>query len=141
MLKVSPLNLQQQLEVIQNAFEQAAGRWSGCVWYAPNGPKGVDLCNLRSNHTRLLADATSGEESAGWEAASLWLQTIENDAFLAEKHAAKAVELAQLGDLVGASDLIRLSVALEARYRKPQLWNELQQLIADAFHRQESAAM
>lgn len=101
------------------------------MWYSPVGPDGVDIHELSARQAILLAEATCGQESQSWEAASKWLAKVEQDALAAEKFAETAAQQVQLQDYAGALDNINHAVALEAQYRPPQVWCNLQHLIAE----------
>ncbi len=125
------LNSQQHHDRIAHAFEAACDRWRGCNWHSPIGPAGIDVQELTSRQASLLAEATCGEESQRWEAASKWLAQVEQDALAAEKFAAAATEQVQRNEYTAALDNINRAVALEAQYRPPQVWCALQHLIAE----------
>jgi len=113
--------------------------WQGCDWHTCFGPLKVDLCKLRSQQTRLLSEATSGEESQVWAEATDWLLQIERDAQAAEAAAADAVRLAQKLDFSLAETRIAEAANLESKYRTSVVWEPLATLIAELHHSATSA--
>lgn len=105
--------------------------WQGCDWHTQFGALKVDLRRLRSQQTRLLSDATSGEEAHVWEQATGWLRQIEHDAQTAETAAGDAVQAVQKLDFDWAEERIREAVNLEAKYRTAMVWGPLATLIAE----------
>ncbi len=106
------------------------GVWQGCDWHTRFGTLELDLCNLRSPQTRLLSEATSGEESRLWDEATGWLQQVELDAQAAETAAGEAVQLVRRLDFRLAESRIAEAVKLEAKYRTAIVWGPLAALIS-----------
>ncbi len=113
--------------------------WQGCDWHTHFGSLSLDLCKLRSQQTRLLSEATSGDESHVWEEATGWLLQIERDAQAAETAAGDAVQWAEKLDLCMAEQRIREAVNLEAKYRTATVWGPLATSIVD-LHRSALSA-
>lgn len=105
--------------------------WQGCDWHTRFGSLKVDLCKLRSQQTRFLSEATSGEESHVWEEATGWLRQVERDAQAAETAASDAVELVKKLEFSMAEMRIAEAVRLEAKYRTSIVWGPLATLIAE----------
>lgn len=120
---------------IDSAFAQATGVWWGCNWKTEHGPRKLKLCDLRSRHARLIADATSGAESRSWMLASEYLAEVESDASRAESAAAKAMSLVVEGKWDEALSALELAVALESKYRISVTWKPLRDEIARQLQR------
>lgn len=132
------LNSKQHQDQIKRAFESGCGQWRSCTWFSPIGPAGADVHELSARQASLLAEATCGEESQTWEAAGKWLAKVEQDALEAEHLAAAAAQQIQLSNYAAALNYINLAVALEAQYRKPEVWCTMQHFIAELALRSSS---
>ncbi len=119
------------LQVIKRAHEAVKDRWCGCDWPTVFGPLKFNLDGVNSRHARILAEATSGQESLAWEAAAAWLIELERDAQTARLAAAWSLSLAESGQLVEALLQADQAVSLEAKYREPITWKPLRSLIAE----------
>ena len=117
------------LDEVQSLFAYAEGRWTGCDWPMAMGPRQLDLQGVRANQARLLAELTPGDEATAWDEAARYLYTIERDARDAENAARRAVELFRLDSLPQSASEIERAVSLEARYRKPLVWESLRAAI------------
>lgn len=117
--------------MLTTLYADTCGVWQGCDWHTRFGTLNVDLCRLRSQQTRLLSDATSGEEAQVWEEATGWLRQIEHDAQAAETAAGDAVQWVRELDFNRAEQRMREAVNLEAKYRTAIVWGPLATLIAE----------
>ncbi len=117
---------------IANGFLTAAEAWKGCDWNTAFGPFGLNLDGLRSRQTRLLSEATSGEESAAWAAASQWLEQVERHAREAHKAASEAVALVENQKWALARMRINEACELESQYHTELVWAPLRDLIVVA---------
>ena len=117
---------------IANGYLTAAESWKGCDWTTSFGPLGLNLYGLKAKQTRLLAEATSGEESDAWAAASQWLEQVEQQAREARIAASSAVDL--VGNQQWALARMRIDEAceLESQYHEQLVWGSLRDLIAIA---------
>ncbi len=128
--RVIPLITHEQIQVISALYEAQCGAWLGCDWHTRFGSLEVDLRKLRSQQTRLLSEATSGEESRIWEEATDWLRQVELDAQAAETAASEAVQLVRNRDFSLAETRIAEAVNLEAKYRTSVVWGPLATFIS-----------
>ena len=87
---------------------------------------------LEIQAARLLAEATSGEESAAWAAASQWLERVERHAREARRAASEAVELVGIQQWALARMRIIEACELESQYHTELVWEPLRDLIAIA---------
>ncbi len=115
---------------VTNGYLAAAESWQGCDWTTSFGPRGLDLRGLKAKQTRLLAEATSGEESEAWAAATRWLEQVERDARDARSAASSAVELFAKQQWAAALARANAACALEAQYHEQLVWGPLRDLIA-----------
>ena len=116
--------------MIERLYADAKGQWWGCNWKSEDGPQKLNLCDMRSLQANLMAEATSGEEAAAWEQATLYLKLVEADAQTAERHAEKAVSLVLAGDFARALDEMNAAVTLESQYRDCIVWKRMRDEIA-----------
>ncbi len=117
---------------VTDGYLAAAESWQGCDWTTSFGPRGLDLRGLKAKQTRLLVEATSGEESDAWAAATRWLEQVEGDARNARSAASSAVE--RFAKQQWAAALARANAAceLESQYHAQLVWGPLRDLIAAA---------
>lgn len=108
----------------------ATGQWWGCNWQTQYGPRKLNLLDVWSRQARLIADATSGDESSAWEAATAYLRDVEFDAAAAERAAENAVSLVRRGQWRAALTAIEKAVALETKYRQSVVWRSVRDEIA-----------
>ncbi len=118
------------LDTVVEAHALATKQWWGCNWRTQFGPRKLNLRDVRSRQARLIANATSGEESSAWEAATEYLVGIENDASDAEVAAAKAVLLVRRNSWRKALGAIDEAVVLETKYRHSIVWGPVREEIA-----------
>lgn len=114
----------------RSAYLDAAELWRGCDWPTSFGCRGMDLAGLKARQTRLLAEATSGEESQAWAEATYWLERIEQDA--RDARAAASLAIDQLDQQQWESALVQINEActLESQYHTQLVWGPLRNLIA-----------
>lgn len=112
-------------EIQQRLYEIACDQWTGCNWRTAFGPLRLNLMGMRSRQATLMAEATSGEESAAWSDAVDFLSRVENDSRLACNAARCAVVLAAKGEMLEAIAEADRAVALEAKYHDPVVWSPL----------------
>ena len=110
------------------SYLKGAKAWRGCDWETSFGPRHLNLNSLTARQTRILADATSGDESNCWDEATRWLEAIERDAKAARNYAAAATGLLT-SNVTAALDLIENASRLESKYREPTVWKPLRDLI------------
>ena len=110
------------------AYLEAVDAWKGCDWDTFFGPLHLNLNRLTARQTRILADATSGEESNCWDEASHWLEGIERDAKAARNYASAATGLLT-SNVTAALERIENAYRLESKYREPNVWKSLRDLI------------
>lgn len=108
----------------------AAEAWQGCDWVTVFGPRSLDLNRLKARQTRLLAEATSGDESRAWSEATHWLEQVERDARNARSAASSAVDLFTKQQKELALARITEACELESKYREALVWGPLRDLIA-----------
>ena len=113
---------------VARAYLEAVGAWRGCDWETSFGPRHLNLNNLTARQTRILADATSGEESNCWDEATRWLEAVERDSKAARNYAAAATGLLT-SNVTAALDRIENAIRLESKYREPTVWKQLRDLI------------
>jgi len=128
--KVNVLNIHSPLQTIQQHYEAAVGQWTGCNWQTAFGPKKLNLQGILARQASLLAEATSGEETAAWDDAERWLLQVEADAKTAAKHGENAVMLLASGHRDDAIAEADKAVALESRYRESLFWKPFRDTIA-----------
>ncbi len=114
---------------LRDLLVNAAGRWSGCDWITSFGPSSLNLRGLSSRQAWRISDYTSAEESNCWAKAAQYLEQVERDAAKAETLAKRAVLLLLEGRDVEAVEAIDLAVAIEAKYREPVVWRQLQDAV------------
>jgi hypothetical protein len=117
---------------ISDVYLAAVDRWRGCDWATNFGPQRLNLQGMNSKQTRLLAEATSGEESNAWGEATRWLEQVERDANAAQSAANTAIELLETDDLPVALSKVKEACQLESKYRQPVVWTPLCKLISKA---------
>jgi len=115
---------------IRFAYLQAAEAWQGCDWPTAFGMGGIELAGLKARQTRLLAVATSGAESQAWDAATRWLERVEQDARDARAAASSAVDQLEKQEWAAALESINAACMLESRYHEQLVWGLLRGLIA-----------
>lgn len=115
---------------ISDVYLAAVDRWTGCDWTTNFGSRHLNLHGMNSRQTRLLAEATSGEESSAWGDATRWLDQVQRDAKAAQTAAATAIECLQKDDVSAALSKIKEARQLESRYRQPVVWAPLCVLIS-----------
>lgn len=115
---------------LRDILQSARCRWLGCQWRTAFGPRRLNLMNVRSQHARIIAEATPGEESTAWYEAYQYLLSVENDARLATTAACEAVELANAERYGEALAQIERAVSLERLHREPTTWVSLRDEIA-----------
>lgn len=118
------------LDTVAQVHARSMTQWWGCNWQTQFGPRKLNLHDVRSRQARLIANATSGDESSAWDAATEYLSDVENDAAAAEHAAAKAVSLVRRGQWHKALTTIDEAVALETKYRQSVVWRPLRDEIA-----------
>jgi hypothetical protein len=108
------------LEDIERAYEEGAGRWTGCDWPTHFGPSGLDLNGWRADQAETVAlEAAGTAVAAAWEAAAQWLAQVEQYARRAETHALAALEAARLGHWDEARQQADRAWALEFATGRP----------------------
>ncbi len=112
-----------------SGYLAAAESWQGCDWTTSFGPRGLNLRGLKAKHTRLLVEATSGEESQAWAAATGWLEQVERDARDARSAASSAVDLFAKQQWDAALSCITEACELESQYHEQMVWGRLRDLI------------
>ncbi len=117
---------------VTDRYLAAAELWLGCDWTTSFGARGLDLRGLKAKQTRLLAEATAGEESEAWLAATRWLEQVEQNAREARSAASSAVELFTKRRRAMALARVTKACQLEARYHQQLVWEPLRELIAGA---------
>ncbi len=115
---------------VTKAYLAGAESWQGCDWTTSFGPQGLELCGLKAKQTRLLAEATSGEESEAWDAATHWLEQVERHARDAQSAASSAVELFTQQQWVAALARAEAACELESQYHARLVWGPLRDLMA-----------
>ncbi|MCA9149254.1 MAG: hypothetical protein KDA92_08150 [Planctomycetales bacterium] len=111
-------------------FREQSGNWGGCDWTTQFGAMCLNLKGLTARQAKMMANATTGSESTGWQEAADWLQRVEVDAQSAELAAKRAIELLP-HDTSAALTQIRKACELERRYRDPRVWLALLEGIQD----------
>jgi hypothetical protein len=107
-------------ELIQSAYKDAAGTWTGCDWPTVFGQAGLDLKDVSTSEAETLAVAASGTpEGESWARAVKWLGEIAWRARQAEHEAALAVAAANAGAWVEAVEHARKAWALEFHTGRP----------------------
>jgi hypothetical protein len=117
---------------IQALIDVSTNQWRGCDWDTSFGKSRLNLRGMRPHQTRMLAEATSGDESKDWDAATYWLLKVEQDAKDANNLAILSVSLFQSGKFLEAASGIERALQLESRYREPIAWVDLHELLAAA---------
>lgn len=112
------------------SYEEAKGKWWGCNWQTKHGPRRLLLKDFRAKQARLMAEATSGEEAAAWDAAARYLVQVELDAKAAENAAADAIAFAMNESWGAALRSMDAAVRLESKYRISETWKPLRDVIA-----------
>ncbi len=127
---VEPSNEPNKIEAdLREMLAATVGRWTGCDWITSYGPKKLNLQGLQSRQAYRISDYTSAEESVCWAEAAGYLEQIEQDAAKAEMLAKRAVRLLFDGRDAEALEAIDLAVAIEAKYREPVVWRQLQNAV------------
>ena len=116
-------------ETFQQLYDAAIKQWTGCNWRTDLGPLRLNLMGIHSRQARLIAEATSGEESVAWEEATKFLSQVEVDSRAASKAAENAIRLIAEGKLAEAIADAERAIALEAKYREPKVWKPLRDAI------------
>lgn len=116
-------------DAIRMAYECDQGKWTGCNWRTSFGPRELNLSGIRCRQARILANATSGDESKAWREAADWLDRVERDAAEAEADALCAVNFAAAGLFDEAEVHALRACDLGRKYDRLIVWNELHQAI------------
>jgi hypothetical protein len=129
------------LEDIVQAYNEAAGRWTGCDWPTAFGTGRLDLNGWTSARAEARAASTTDwMEGEDWDAAVGWLTRVEQHAAKAEAEAALAVAAAKAGDWNSAATHARRTRSLELSTGRPfrlgglLTWGPLCRLIEAARH-------
>lgn len=112
-------------ESVTRVYESATRQWWGCNWRTEFGSRKLNLCDVRSRQARLMANATSGDESSAWEQATRYLAEVEVDARNAERAAAHAISMVDNGRWRDALSEMDIAVKLESKYRESIVWRPL----------------
>ncbi len=115
--------------VLRELWVATAGRWAGCDWITNYGPSNLNLRGLSSRQAWRISDFTSAEESICWSEAAQYLEQVERDAAKAQSFAEQAVLMLLDGRDAEAVEAIDLAVAIEAKYREPLVWRQLQDAV------------
>jgi hypothetical protein len=115
----------ERVAAIQRQYEAAIGRWVGCNWQTSFGPRKLNLKDMRPHQTRMLADATAGDESTAWNEATVFLDNVGRDARAAQQAADDAMTHIRRGRCEEALAEMQQAVLLEAKYREPVIWASL----------------
>jgi hypothetical protein len=111
------------LEAIRRAYEEAAGKWTGCDWTTRFGNNDLDLKDWSSAEAESMAvESRDSEEVEDWTAAAQWLAQVERNARQAEAQAALAVAAANAAEWDEALEHARHALLLEFASGRP-LWN------------------
>ncbi|MEO8494630.1 MAG: hypothetical protein ABI614_06145 [Planctomycetota bacterium] len=126
-----PLNNDDDLlQQVTRTYLAVVHVWQGCDATTALGPRDMNLAGLKANQTRLLAEATSGEESRAWAEATRWLERLEQDIRDARSAASSAVDQFAKHEWAGAWERINEACTLEARYHCELVWGPLRDLLA-----------
>jgi hypothetical protein len=117
------------LKLIDQAYDRAHGRWTGCDWPTSFGDTGLDLNGMTAHQALLMARATAGVEAGDWREAVQWLRLVEADAEAAEEAAARALTAVRREDICAARWSARAACELEARYHPRPVWASLQEIL------------
>jgi hypothetical protein len=126
------------MEQIRLAYEEAAGKWSGCDWPTCFGKTGLDLQDCTAAMAEHLAMESSGIGSSDWMAAARWLAQVELNAEQAEVQGALALAAANAGDVAGALEHAAKACELERETGRPPVgcggpgWQRLQDALREA---------
>ena len=101
----------------------------GFDWDTEFGSLKLNLNGLNAKRTRLLANATSGEEANNWNKATAWLERVESDAAEARLLATRAVDACRKTDWVRALALIEAACAIESSYHSKLRWQSMRDVI------------
>ena len=126
------MNIDAIIQRVTDGYVAAADAWRGCEWTTSFGPRRLDLRGLKARQTRLVAEATSGEEAEAWAAATRWLEMVEQRAREARSHAAAAVEHVARREWAQARMRMAQACALEAQFHEIRVWGPLHDLISAA---------
>jgi len=108
------------LEAVARAYEQAAGRWTGCDFPTQVGTGGLDLRGCSSADAKVRARmAVRPEEREEWRVAADWLDGLEVAAADAETEATLAVAAAAAGHWDEAVKHGRNARAIEVTSGRP----------------------
>jgi hypothetical protein len=119
---------------IEDCFDQAVDKWTGCDWPTLFGRTGLNLDGLTSAQAILLARATAGREADDWHGAVAWLTGIEVDAGDARARARLAVMLCREGRWQEALEQAHEANRMEGRYHRVTIWQPLCEAIEDSLH-------
>lgn len=117
---------------IRIAYQAGHGKWAGCDWTTAYGPRRLDLAGIQARQARLIANATTGDESKAWNEAAQWLDDVEHDAATAETEALIALNLVDVGQLAEAEQHAFQACQLENRYQRASVWHDLLMAIRHA---------
>jgi hypothetical protein len=116
---------------IARAYDDAAGRWTGCDWPTRFGASGLDLNGWTAAEAKAMADEPIGPEQAfdflapdlrkDWSASADLLKGIEQQAAQAQAEAALALVSAKAGEWPAAMKHARRAYAVEFASGRP-LW-------------------
>jgi hypothetical protein len=99
---------------VVQAFDAAAGTWTGCDWPTRYGKAGLDLDGWSAAEAEAAAEEHRGTaEEADWRAAARWLARVEQFARRAEAEASQAVRDAAAGAWHDALEHARRARACE----------------------------
>lgn len=128
------------LQDIRQAYQNAAGLWTGCDWPTQFGKTGLNLQGWTSSQASDMASETVEAGAAeDWFSAAVWLSQVEHHAREAQAKAAAATGAAEAGDWTKALQLAEAAWALEfstgraLRRGFPLTWQRLRESI-DAAH-------
>jgi hypothetical protein len=124
------------LKALSEAFERAAGRWTGCDWHTHFGRHGLDLKGFKSSEVQDMArEMAQSDLAADWKAAAVWLAHVEHHALDAREKAAAALEAARADNWADALALAQSACALELvtgrplRHENSSTWHEFGRLV------------
>lgn len=108
------------LEEVIRAYEEAAGRWTGCDWPTTFGQAGLNLQGWTAAEAETRAvEAGTVEEQQLWQEAATWLEEVERCAAQAEAQAALGVAAANAGEWREAEKHALRAWALEFHTGRP----------------------
>lgn len=115
---------------ISKTYEQLRANWVGCDWLTEFGPGRLNLNRISARQARMLANATSGQESTQWHEAAEWLTTVETDAESARQAAEAAHNSAGAGKFREALTHAQRACDIEQpHHRTAIVWEPLRNVI------------